>query len=148
MTSTPPTPGPKLLEERSLGGILIHFLAIPTGVVGAGILYLLATDEFTKRNARNALDWHLTVLLITAITFGSVLTYAELTGQGVTDVSILSIVCVDGRRHRYFGTSHALVCCHGLDIRCRAHRNGESHIWDGMAVSILISSRRAVWIPY
>lgn len=89
MTSTPPTPGPKLLEERSLGGILIHFLAIPTGVVGAGILYLLATDEFTKRNARNALDWHLTVLLITAITFGSVLTYAELTGQGITDVSIL-----------------------------------------------------------
>ncbi len=56
MTSTPPTPGPKLLEERSLGGILIHFLAIPTGVVGAGLLYLLAADEFTKRNARNALD--------------------------------------------------------------------------------------------
>lgn len=89
MTSTRPTPGPKLLDERSLSGILIHFLAIPTGVVGAGLLYLLATDEFTKRNARNALDWHLTVLLITAITFGSVFTYAELTGQGVTDVSIL-----------------------------------------------------------
>ncbi|WP_137684873.1 DUF4870 domain-containing protein [Haloarcula mannanilytica] len=89
MTSTPPTPGPKLLDERSLSGILIHFLAIPTGVVGAGILYLLATDEFTKRNARNALDWHLTVLVITAITFGSLFTFAELTGQGITDGSIL-----------------------------------------------------------
>jgi uncharacterized Tic20 family protein len=89
MSSTPPTPGPKLLDERSLSGILIHFLAIPTGVVGAGLLYLLATDEFTKRNARNALDWHLTVLLITAITFGSLFTYAEFTGQGITDISIL-----------------------------------------------------------
>jgi uncharacterized Tic20 family protein len=89
MTSTPPTPGPKLLDERSLSGILIHLIAIPTGVVGAGLLYLLATDEFTKRNARNALDWHLTVLLITAITFGSVFTYAGLTGQGLTDVSVL-----------------------------------------------------------
>ena len=89
MSSTPPTPGPKLLDERSLSGILIHFLAIPTGVVGAGLLYLLATDEFTKRNARNALDWHLTVLLITAITFGSLFTYAELTGQGITDVPVL-----------------------------------------------------------
>ncbi|AUG48994.1 acyltransferase [Haloarcula taiwanensis] len=89
MSSTPPTPGPKLLDDRSLSGILIHFFAIPTGVVGAGLLYLLATDEFTKRNARNALDWHLTVLLITAITLGSFLTYAELTGQGITDVSVL-----------------------------------------------------------
>ncbi|MDS0222353.1 DUF4870 domain-containing protein [Haloarcula sp. S1AR25-5A] len=89
MTSTPPTPGPKLLDERSLSGILIHFIAIPTGVVGAGILYLLATDEFTKRNARNALDWHLTVLVITAITFGAVFTYAGLTGQRLTDVSVL-----------------------------------------------------------
>ncbi|NLV07937.1 DUF4870 domain-containing protein [Haloarcula rubripromontorii] len=89
MSSTPPTPGPKLLDERSLSGILIHFFAIPTGVVGAGLLYLLATDEFTKRNARNALDWHLTVLLITAITVGSFLTYIELTGQGITEVSVL-----------------------------------------------------------
>ena len=89
MSSTPPTPGPKLLDERSLSGIFIHFLAIPTGVVGAGLLYLITSDEFTKRNARNALDWHLTMLLITAITFGSLFTYAELTGQGITDISIL-----------------------------------------------------------
>lgn len=89
MSTTPPTPGPKLLDERSLSGIFVHFLAIPTGIVGAGLLYLLATDEFTKRNARNALDWHLTVLLLTAISFGSLFTYAELTGQGITDVSVL-----------------------------------------------------------
>ena len=84
--------GPNLLEERSVGGILVHFLAIPTSVVGAGIVYLLATNEFTKRNARNALDWHLTVLALTVVTFGSVFTYGELTGQGTTDVDALPTI--------------------------------------------------------
>jgi uncharacterized Tic20 family protein len=84
-TSTPTTPGPELLNERSIGGILVHLLSIPTGVVGAGIVYLVATNEFTKRNARNALNWHLAVLVLTVLTFGSTLTYAELTGQGITN---------------------------------------------------------------
>ena len=87
--------GPNLLEERSVGGILVHFLAIPTGVAGAGVVYLLATNEFTKRNARNALDWHLTVLALTVVTFSSLFTYAELTGQEATDITTLpSLVSV------------------------------------------------------
>ena len=83
------TEGPSLLEERSIGGILVHFLAIPTGVVGAGLVYLVSTNDFTRRNARNALDWHLTVLAFTVLTFGSLFTYAEVSGQGVTDVAVL-----------------------------------------------------------
>jgi len=86
-TST--TEGPNLLEERSIGGILVHFVAIPTGVIGAGLVYFLSTNDFTKRNARNALDWHLTVLTFVVVTFGSLFAYAELTGQGTTDVVIL-----------------------------------------------------------
>ena len=78
--------GPKLLEERSIGGILVHFMAIPTGAFGAAVVYLASTNEFTNRNARNALDWHLTVLLLTTITFGSLFSYAELTGQGATNL--------------------------------------------------------------
>lgn len=90
-THDPPstTEGPNLLEKRSVGGILVHFIAIPTGAIGAGLVYLVSTNEFTRRNARNALDWHLTVLALTVITFGSLFTYAELTGQGVTDVVVL-----------------------------------------------------------
>ena len=87
--TTSATGGPSLLEERSIGGILVHLVAIPTGVIGAGLVYLLSTDEFTKRNARNALDWHLTVLTFVVVTFGSLFTYAELTGQGTTDVVTL-----------------------------------------------------------
>lgn len=81
--------GPDLLAERSVGGILVHFVAIPTGVVGAGLVYLLATNEFTKRNARNALDWHLTVLTVTVLAFGSLFAFGELTGQGVFGVAVL-----------------------------------------------------------
>ena len=88
--------GPSLLEERSVGGIFVHFITIPTSVVGAGIVYLLATNEFTKRNARNALDWHLTVLAITVLAFGSLLAFGELTGQGVFGVAVLpsSVVAI------------------------------------------------------
>lgn len=90
-THDPPsrTQGPDLLEERSIGGILVHVIAIPTGVIGAGLVYLVSTNEFTERNARNALDWHLTVLALTVATFGSLFTYAELTGQGITNVAVL-----------------------------------------------------------
>ncbi|RQG86648.1 DUF4870 domain-containing protein [Natrarchaeobius halalkaliphilus] len=87
--TTSTTDGPRLLEERSIGGILVHFVAIPTGVVGAGLVYLVSTHEFTRRNARNALDWHLTVLALTILTFGSLFIYAEGTGQGATDVATL-----------------------------------------------------------
>lgn len=87
--TVPTTEGPNLLDERSMGGILVHFVAIPTGIVGAGLMYLLATNDFTKQNARNALDWHLTVLAFVVVTFGSLFTYAELTGQGTTDVVTL-----------------------------------------------------------
>ena len=80
------TEGPSLLEERSIVGILVHMLAIPTGAAGAAVVYLASTNEFTNRNARNALDWHLTVLLLTIVTFGSILSYAELTGQGATNL--------------------------------------------------------------
>ena len=83
------TRGPQLLEERSVAGILVHFIAIPTGVVGAGLVYLLASNEFTIRNARNALDWQLTVLGLTAVTFGSLVLYTEGTGQGLTEIAVL-----------------------------------------------------------
>ena len=90
------TRGPQLLEERSVAGILVHFIAIPTGVVGAGLVYLLANTAFTKRNARNALDWHLTVLGLTVVTFGSLFIYAEGTGQVFTEMVLFSSSILTG----------------------------------------------------
>lgn len=56
-------PGPSILEERSLLGIFIHFIAIfPLfGLVIAGITYTVSNREFTRANARNAFDWNLFV---------------------------------------------------------------------------------------
>lgn len=69
-------PGPDLLTERSIVGILVHlvtFLAsiVPLGFVVSGVVYLLSRNEFTKANARNAFNWYLFVT-ITVVTFVAV----------------------------------------------------------------------------
>ena len=58
--------------ERSLPGVVIHPLAF-FGLVGLGALpaaglYLAASTAFTRANARNALNWHLSVLTLGAVT--------------------------------------------------------------------------------
>ncbi|QGA83692.1 DUF4870 domain-containing protein [Halomicrobium sp. LC1Hm] len=93
MTSNTSAPkdGPELLDERPVGGILVHPFALLTAGIGAGLVYLVANHEFTRTNARNVLNWHLSVLALTAI---AVLTFTlgadELTiGSRVVDWSLL-----------------------------------------------------------
>ena len=72
MTSTPTASGPELLDERSLGGILVHLLGLLTGFVGPAIVYVASTHEYTRMNARHALNWHVTVfvlLIVALVTF-------------------------------------------------------------------------------
>lgn len=74
MTQTSNATGPELLEERSIGGVLVHLFALPLSFFGAALVYLLFSHTFTRENARHALNWHLTVFLGTVIgfvTFGS-----------------------------------------------------------------------------
>ncbi len=75
MSSQPPisNTGPALLEERSITGVVVHLLALFTGILGAGLVYLISNRTYTKANARNALNWHLSVLLLTV---GAVVTFA------------------------------------------------------------------------
>jgi hypothetical protein len=58
--------------ERSLPGVVIHPLAflglVGVGALPAGLLYAVARTPFTKANARNALNWHLSVLGLGGIT--------------------------------------------------------------------------------
>ena len=69
MTSTPTASGPELLDERSLGGILVHLLGLITGFFGPGIVYAVANNEYTRENARHALNWHVTVFALTVVAF-------------------------------------------------------------------------------
>ncbi|AGB39828.1 DUF4870 domain-containing protein [Natronococcus occultus] len=67
MTTTPTTPSPEQSKERSLGGILVHPLALFTSFIGAAIMYVVSDNEFTKENARHALNWHITVVVLAVV---------------------------------------------------------------------------------
>lgn len=64
MTSTSTASGPELLDERSLGGILVHFLGLFTGFFGPAIVYAVSNHEYTRTNARHALNWHITIFVL------------------------------------------------------------------------------------
>ena len=91
MTSTPTASGPELLDERSLGGILVHFLGLITGFVGPVIVYAAANNEYTRENARHALNWHVTVFVLTVVAMVTFFLGAdELTvGGEATELSLL-----------------------------------------------------------
>ncbi|ELY47289.1 hypothetical protein C495_03487 [Natronorubrum sulfidifaciens JCM 14089] len=38
---------------------VVHLIGIFTGFVGAGLVYLISDNEFTKSNAKNALNWQI-----------------------------------------------------------------------------------------
>ena len=91
MTSTPTASGPELLDERSLGGILVHPLGLLTGFVGPILVYAVSDHEFTRANARHALNWHVTVFVLS---IAAVVTFFlgadELTvGGEATELSLL-----------------------------------------------------------
>lgn len=94
MTSTPTTDttsGPELLNERSIGGILVHFLGLLTGFVGPVLVYAVSDHEFTRANARHALNWHFTVFVLSVVAIVTFFLGAdELTvGGDPTELSLL-----------------------------------------------------------
>lgn len=72
-----PKPGPELLNERTLSGIFVHLVGALTPVVGPGVIYLISNHDFTRANARNALNWYLTVLILTLAAIGVFLLGAD-----------------------------------------------------------------------
>jgi len=56
-----------MAEQDKTLGILSHVLAIFTWVVGPLIVYVVADDEFTKDNARNALNWQISLTIYSIV---------------------------------------------------------------------------------
>ncbi|MFP4632966.1 MAG: DUF4870 domain-containing protein, partial [Halobacteriales archaeon] len=48
------------VESTGVMPPLVHLLGVFTWAVGALVVYLVAEDEFTRRNAAHALNWQLT----------------------------------------------------------------------------------------
>lgn len=93
------TSGPALLEERSLLGIFVHPIALFVGlfgfgVVAAGLVYRFSSNEFTRENARNALNWHLSYLLVTLGLVGAVLLLFGLDWLGVPDLLLFPVFAI------------------------------------------------------
>lgn len=68
--------------DRSLAGVAVHLLALPTSALGAGLVYATTDDEFTRANARNALNWHLPLLALMLTGYALALLSAD-SGSGV-----------------------------------------------------------------
>ena len=51
-------------ETRSLGGVLVHVLALFTSFVGPAIVYAFSEHRFTRENARRTLNWHATLAIL------------------------------------------------------------------------------------
>jgi len=51
--------------QNTTVAVLAHIIALLFGILGAAVIYLIASDEFAKRNAANALNWQLFLLVAT-----------------------------------------------------------------------------------
>lgn len=58
-----------LLDSRTIGGIFVHPLAFLSGGLAAVLIYIISNHEYTKANARHAINWYLSVLLLTIVSF-------------------------------------------------------------------------------
>jgi uncharacterized Tic20 family protein len=105
-TAQPPTadhsPDQESESDPSVGGILVHLVALLFGFVGAGVAYLFASGEYTKQNARNALNWQVTVILSGIVLFGAFVASVATESGILFLLSILGILVV--------GTLHLLFC--------------------------------------
>ncbi len=75
--------------QNTTVGVLAHIVALFTGILGAAVVYLIASDEFGKRNAANALNWQLFLLVaVVGIVF--------LAGVGmlITDLALILVLAI------------------------------------------------------
>ena len=49
--------------------VLVHILGIVAGFLPALIIFLIAKDDFTKNNSRNALNWQISMAIYFVVSF-------------------------------------------------------------------------------
>lgn len=57
-------------SERKTLATFVHLIGLVFGFVGAGLVYLLTDDEYTRENARNAFNWQVSFLLAFGLLLG------------------------------------------------------------------------------
>ncbi|MFC3959719.1 DUF4870 domain-containing protein [Halovivax cerinus] len=69
-TETDAQPGPRILADRTLGGIFVHLLGLVSGFVLPTAVYLVSDHDFTRTNARNAINWQFLYAGLYVVLFG------------------------------------------------------------------------------
>jgi uncharacterized Tic20 family protein len=90
-------------NERSVGGIVVHLLGLVFGVFGSAAVYLLASTEFSKSNARNSLNWQVLFLLALAVLLAAVFLVGSDIVTVVAGFGILALYAVDALFCLYAG---------------------------------------------
>ena len=107
-TSPPPLPGTPTNDDYN-AAMLAHLLALFTGFLGPLIIYLTKKDEstFVKDNARNALNFQISLFIYYIISF--VLAFILIGFVLLAAIGILHLVCCiigavsarDGKVYKY-----------------------------------------------
>lgn len=56
-------------KQSTLLGSIVHLLALFSWVIGPAIVYIVSNSEFTRDNARNALNWQILFTTIPVLLF-------------------------------------------------------------------------------
>ncbi|NUB90448.1 DUF4870 domain-containing protein [Haloterrigena sp. SYSU A121-1] len=60
-------------KQNSVMGILVHLIGLFFSLFGSGIVYILARNDFTKKNAQNSINWH--IFLLVSVVCLSIITF-------------------------------------------------------------------------
>ncbi|APX95268.1 hypothetical protein BB347_00845 [Natronorubrum daqingense] len=71
-------------------GVLVHIIGLVFGFIGAGVVYLLSSSEYTEANAQNALNWQLFFFASFALAFLVGIGLQSVSGT-ITSVAVLVI---------------------------------------------------------
>ncbi len=93
-------------EDRVLG-ILTHIIAWFTSFIGPLIILLVSEDEFTKNNARSALNWQISVIIysiVSAVFIFIIIGFFMLFALGIVNLIFCIVAAVkagDGKIWKY-----------------------------------------------
>lgn len=58
-----PITAPDVDDQGTWLGVLVHVMGLFLSIIGAGIIYLASSHGFDRKNAKNALHWHIFVFI-------------------------------------------------------------------------------------
>lgn len=78
---------------RTITGVIVHILALIFGIFGAGAVYAISGNQFSKSNAKEALNWQL-FFLISVIGLFAIAAIVSVNIVGLVALSLIFVLVV------------------------------------------------------